>query len=412
MRVVTVSELNRHIREVLEGNPQLANVWVRGEITNLNYHPSGHVYLGLKDKRAAVRVVMFRSRASRLAFRLENGMEAVVRGYVGVYERSGQYQLYAEEVEPGGMGALYVALEQLKEKLEREGLFDPSRKRALPAMPRRVALVTSPVGAAINDMLTVLGRRWPLTTVVVAPVAVQGDAAPPQIAFALQLLNRRRAADVIIVGRGGGAPEELWAFNSEAVARAIAASAIPVVSAVGHERDVTVADLVADRRAPTPSAAAEMVVPDQAEVRRHLGVLRLRLVRGLHHRVRTLEQRLKRLEARRALADPVEWLYARRVERVGGLHRQLISSMKTVFDRDAARLSGVVGRLEAISPMNTLARGYAVCRLQGSDRALRGVAGLGPGTGLDIQLYAGRIFCTVDKTIETGVGTGGHTVKG
>lgn len=408
MRIITVSELNRYIREVLEGNPLLANVWVKGEITNLNYHPSGHVYLGLKDEQASVRVVMFRSRAARLAFRLENGMAAVVRGYVGVYERGGQYQLYAEEIEPGGLGALYAALEQLKQKLEQEGLFDPSRKRPLPAIPDRVALVTSPVGAAIKDMLTVLGRRWPLTSVVVAPVAVQGDAAPEQIAFALRLLNRRRAADVIIVGRGGGAPEELWAFNSELVARAIAASAIPVVSAVGHEKDVTVADLVADRRAPTPSAAAEMVVPDQAEVRRHLGVLRLRLVRGLHHQMQILEQRLKRLEARRALSQPVEWLCSRREERIDGLHRQLINSMKNVFNRDAARLSGAVGRLEAISPVNTLARGYAVCRLQGANRALLSASEVGPGDGLDVQLYEGRVLCTVDKTIETGVGAGGR----
>lgn len=408
MRIITVSELNRYIREVLEGNPLLANVWVKGEITNLNYHPSGHVYLGLKDEQASVRVVMFRSRAARLAFRLENGMAAVVRGYVGVYERGGQYQLYAEEIEPGGLGALYAALEQLKQKLEQEGLFDPSRKRPLPAIPDRVALVTSPVGAAIKDMLTVLRRRWPLTSVVLAPVAVQGDAAPGQIAFALKLLNRRRAADVIIVGRGGGAPEELWAFNSELVARAIAASAIPVVSAVGHEKDVTVADLVADRRAPTPSAAAEMVVPDQAEVRRHLGVLRLRLVRGLHHQMQILEQRLKRLEARRALSQPAEWFCSRREERIDGLHRQLINSMKNVFNRDAARLSGAVGRLEAISPVNTLARGYAVCRLRGDNRALLSASEVGPGDGLDIQLYEGRVYCTVDKTIETGVGTGGR----
>lgn len=412
MRIITVSELNRYIREVLEGNPQLANVWVKGEITNLKYHPSGHVYLGLKDKQASLRVVMFRSRAARLAFRLENGMAAVVRGYVGVYERSGQYQLYAAEIEPGGMGALYIALEQLKQKLEREGLFDPSRKRPLPAVPRRVALVTSPVGAAIKDMLTVLGRRWPLTSVVVVPVAVQGDAAPGQIASALRLVNLRRAADVIIVGRGGGAPEELWAFNAEAVARAIAASAIPVVSAVGHEKDVTVADLVADRRAPTPSAAAEMAVPDQSEVRRHLDVLRLRLVRGLYHHVQTLEQRLKRLEARRALAAPAEWLCARRGEKVDGLYRQLKGLVKNVFSRDTARLSGATGRLEAMSPVNTLARGYAVCRRRGADRALLDASGVGRGDGLDIQLYAGRILCIVDKTIETGVGTDGRTSEG
>lgn len=407
MRIITVSELNRYIREVLEGNPLLANVWVKGEITDLKYHPSGHVYLGLKDGQASVRVVMFRSRAARLAFRLENGMAAVVRGYVGVYERGGQYQLYAEEIEPGGLGALYAALEQLKQKLEQEGLFDPARKRPLPVMPDRVALVTSPVGAAINDMLTVLGRRWPLTAAVVVPVAVQGDAAPKQIAFALKLVNDRRAADVIIVGRGGGAPEELWAFNSELVARAIAASAIPVVSAVGHEKDVTVADLVADRRAPTPSAAAEMVVPDQAEVRRHLGILRLRLVRGLHQQMQTLEQRLQRLEARRALSEPVEWFCLRRQDSVDGLRRRLIGSMRNVFERDAARLSGALGRLEAVSPVNTLARGYAVCRRQGAGPALLRASEVIPGDGLDIQLYEGRIFCTVDKTLETGVGTGG-----
>lgn len=411
MRIVTVSELNRYIREVLEGNPFLANVWVKGEITNLKYHPSGHLYFGLKDHQAALRVVMFRSRASKLGFRLENGTAAVVRGYVGVYERDGQYQLYAEEVEPEGLGALYLALEQLKEKLEREGLFDPRRKRALPSVPNRVALVTSPVGAAVNDMLTVLGRRWPMAEVVIVPVAVQGETAPGQIAVALQQLSRIGAADVVIAGRGGGSPEELWAFNSEVVARAIAASTIPVVSAVGHEKDVTIADLVADRRAPTPSAAAELVVPDQTDVVRHLAILRLRLTRGVEEQLQSDWERLRRLQVRKGLAEPVKWLCQRRKESVDGFEQRLVNSMRNVFNRDGARLSTLIGRLDAVSPVNTLARGYSICRLPGGDRAVLDVSDVGLGDRVQVQLFRGQFFCTVDEKIETGVGTGGDASK-
>lgn len=407
MRIVTVSELNAYIRDILEGNSLLANVWVKGEITNLKYHPSGHLYFGLKDKQGAVKVVMFRSRASKLAFRLENGTAAVVRGYVGVYERDGQYQLYAEDVEPEGLGALYLALEQLKQQLEREGLFDSRRKRALPPVPGCVALVTSAVGAAVKDMLIVLQRRWPMAVVLIVPVAVQGEAAPDQIAAALYELSRTGAADVVIVGRGGGSPEELWAFNSELVARAIADSRIPVVSAVGHEKDVTIADLVADRRAPTPSAAAELVVPDQSDVRRHLAVLRLRLGRGLDQQLRGYRERLQRLQSRKGLADPQDWLCQRRKDIVDGFERRLVNSMRGAFDRDAARLSTLVGRLEAVSPINTLARGYSICRLAGTEKAVLDAAEVRTGDKMHVQLLRGQLFCTVNEKTETGVGTGG-----
>jgi exodeoxyribonuclease VII large subunit len=407
MRIVTVSELNAYIRELLEGNSVLANVWVKGEITNLKYHPSGHLYFGLKDKQAALRVVMFRSRASKLAFRLENGTAAVVRGYVGVYERDGQYQLYAEDVEPEGLGALYLALEQLKHKLEQEGLFDSRRKRALPPVPGRVALVTSGVGAAVRDMLTVLERRWPMATVFIVPVAVQGEAAPGEIVTALNELSRTGAADVVIVGRGGGSPEELWAFNSELVARAIAESRIPVVSAVGHEKDVTIADLVADRRAATPSAAAELVVPDQSDVRRHLTVLRLRLGRGMNQQLSGYRERLQRLQSRKGLAEPQEWLYQRRKDTVDGFERRLVNSMRGAFDRDAARLSTLVGRLEAISPVNTLGRGYSICRLADTEKAVLDAAEVRIGDHVQVQLLRGQLFCTVNEKSETGVGTVG-----
>ncbi|MBU4532145.1 MAG: exodeoxyribonuclease VII large subunit [Eubacteriales bacterium] len=407
MRIVTVSELNAYIRDILEGNSLLANVWVKGEITNLKYHPSGHLYFGLKDKQGAVKVVMFRSRASKLAFRLENGTVAVVRGYVGVYERDGQYQLYAEDVEPEGLGALYLALEQLKQQLEREGLFDSRRKRALPPVPGRVALVTSAVGAAVKDMLIVLQRRWPMAVVLIVPVAVQGEAAPDQIAAALYEVSRTGAADVVIVGRGGGSPEELWAFNSELVARAIADSRIPVVSAVGHEKDVTIADLVADRRAPTPSAAAELVVPDQSDVKRLLAVFRLRLGRGLDQQLRGYRERLQRLQSRKGLADPQDWLCQRRKDIVDGFERRLVNSMRGAFDRDAARLSTLVGRLEAVSPINTLARGYSICRLAGTEKAVLDAAEVRTGDKMHVQLLRGQLFCTVNEKTETGVGTGG-----
>ena len=306
MKVITVGQLNRYVKSLLEGNPHLADVYISGEISNFtNHYKSGHLYLSLKDDQALVKAVMFRGAASRLKFTPENGMKVIVRARVSLYEKDGAYQIYIEEMQPDGVGALQLAYEQLKARLAAEGLFDESRKRPLPRYPSRIGVITSPTGAAVRDILNILGRRYPLAEVVMVPVLVQGDGAPPQLCRALQLLNERQAADVIIIGRGGGSIEELWAFNDERVARAVAGSRIPVISAVGHETDFTICDFAADLRAPTPSAAAELAVPDQNELQVRLLHLRQRAAAAAEHRLREDTQRLLHLRQKRCLASPL-----------------------------------------------------------------------------------------------------------
>jgi len=339
---------------------------------------------------------MFRSQVSRLGVPLENGTTVVVRGYLGVYERSGEYQLYAQGAEAEGAGKLHAALERLKEKLQREGLFDPARKRALPALPDTVGVVTSPVGAALKDILTVMRRRWPLARVLLAPVSVQGETAPYEIAQAIRALNGAGGVDVIIVGRGGGAPEELAAFNTEVVARAIFESRIPVVSAVGHEKDVTVADLVADWRAPTPSAAAETVVPDQRAVYERLAAMESRLGRAVRNRLAVYRVRLEALRQRPVMVSP-GLLCRRRRQMVRGLEERLGGAIGRRTGEGRSRLAVLSGRLEALSPLQILARGYSICR-RADGRIVRNADGVSPGERVIILLHAGGLSCLVEET--------------
>ncbi|AZK59516.1 exodeoxyribonuclease VII large subunit [Candidatus Desulforudis audaxviator] len=396
MRIVSVRELTGYIKERLESDPFLAHVWVRGEVSACTRHPSGHLYFFLKDEAARIRVVMFRSQVSRLGVPLENGTTVVVRGYLGVYERNGEYQLYAQGAEAEGAGKLHAALERLKEKLQREGLFDPARKRALPALPDTVGVVTSPVGAALKDILTIMRRRWPPARVLLAPVSVQGETAPYEIAQAIRALNGAGGVDVIIVGRGGGAPEELAAFNTEVVARAIFESRIPVVSAVGHEKDVTVADLVADWRAPTPSAAAEAVVPDQRAVRERLAAVESRLGRAVRHRLAVYRVRLEALRQRPVMASPGV-LCRRRREVVRSLEERLGGAIGRRTGEGRSRLAVLSGRLEALSPLQVLARGYSICR-RADGRIVRDADGVSPGERVIIWLHAGGLSCLVEET--------------
>ncbi|MDI6906771.1 MAG: exodeoxyribonuclease VII large subunit [Thermoanaerobacterales bacterium] len=400
MRIVGVSELTAYLKERLEGDPFLANVWVRGEVCNCHYHSSGHVYFALREKGALLRAVMFRSRAGRHSFRLQNGLAVVARGAIGLYERDGQYQLYVEEVEPEGVGAYYAALEQLKARLQAEGLFDERRKRPLPALPLRIGLVTSPVGAAVRDVITIAAKRWPLAEIVLAPVSVQGDSAPYEIARGIRMLNGVDGIDVIVVGRGGGAPEELWAFNTEMVARAIFHSRVPVVSAVGHEKDVTIADLVADRRAATPSAAAELLCPDRMDVARYLTGLAHRLARAVNARLDRGQHRLSALLRSRALARPVETVCGQRHRAVDLLAVRLRRGAEAVISRRSADLGQAAARLDPLSPLATLARGYSICRREADGAILRDAAMVGVGEKVGVLLHSGRLRCTV-SAVET-----------
>ncbi|MCL6636227.1 MAG: exodeoxyribonuclease VII large subunit, partial [Peptococcaceae bacterium] len=389
MRILAVRELTQHVKSLLEKDYLLANVWVKGEVSNFKAHPSGHFYFTLKDEASTVRVVMFRSRTRLLPFRPENGMAVTVRGYVSVFERDGTYQLYAEEMEPDGTGALYLAFEQLKERLQREGLFDPKHKKALPLLPRRIGIVTSPTGAAIRDMVKIIGTRWPGREIVLVPVQVQGEAAPPAVARGIQLLNRLGGVDLIIVGRGGGSLEELWAFNTEIVARSIFQSSVPVISAVGHETDVTIADFVADARAATPSNAAEMAVPDKREMERYIQSLKGRLIRALEAKAGEGRRRLAACLASRVFARPVDAICGPGLQTLDFLNRRLAQGVRGAVEQEKGRLAVLAGRLQALSPLATLARGYSICTTPDGKRVISDAGSLEPGDRLAVRLHRG-----------------------
>ena len=304
MKIISVSQVTGYIKEKLESDLILNNLWIKGEISNFKHHSSGHMYFTLKDRNSALRCIMFKSRNQSLDFAPREGMAVVARGSIAVYERDGQYQLYIEEMLPQGIGALYSAFLQLKDKLEKEGLFAPERKKPLPAFPKKIGIVTSPTGAAVKDIITVMTRRYPQVHIILIPVAVQGHEAPAQIAEGIRLANSIEGLELIIVGRGGGSIEELWAFNTEEVARSIESSSLPVISAVGHQTDFTIADFIADMRAPTPSAAAELAVPDCLQVRKHLNVLTQRLVAEVRNNLAALKDRVDRATQSPFLKNP------------------------------------------------------------------------------------------------------------
>jgi len=396
MQIFTVQQLTGHIKEILENDRWLTNIWIKGEISNYKKATSGHIYFTLKDNHSCIRVVMFRSRARHLQCSPGNGLAVRVRGYVTVYERDGQYQLYAEQVEPDGTGALFAALEKLKQQLAAEGLFEQSKKIALPRFPRYIGIVTSPTGAAVRDMVHILRRRWPQINIILAPVAVQGEAAPREVARALDRLNRLNNVDLIIVGRGGGSLEELWAFNNEMVVRSIAASHIPVISAVGHETDFTLADLAADLRAPTPSAAAELAVPDRDELKRLVAMQKARLTRCLGQQIHSYQQRLNYCAKSRVLARPVDRLVEQRRQIVDTLERQLSGGTRTITNSLNNRLALLAGRLDALSPLATLARGYSYA-LDPAGKVLRDARQVQVGDPVKVHLHLGAIKCMVKE---------------
>ena len=393
-QILSVTELNTLIKDLLESEPLLSNICVRGELSNYKIYPSGHHYFTLKDSESSLRCVMFKSSAQRLRFRPENGMSVTVFGRVAVYPRDGAYQLYCAQIMPEGAGDLQVAFEQLKKKLEGEGLFDASHKKPLPMFPDRIAVITSSAGAAVHDMIRILGRRWPLAKLIVLPVRVQGAEAPPEIAGAIRYANEFQVADLIITGRGGGSMEDLWAFNDERVARAIYASQIPVISAVGHEPDVTISDYVADRRASTPSNAAEIAVPDAREIRELLSSCEIRSMQAMRKKLSSLRDRLENLQNKRVMTAPTAQFDNRRME-LDHMRDRLTSAEERKLARCRERFVGLTASLDAMSPLRVLTRGYTIAAAEDGS-CVKSVAELTAGQRLRLSFSDGSADCRVE----------------
>lgn len=392
---LSVSELNARIKGLIESDPVLGSVYVRGELSNYKVYPSGHHYFTLKDAESSLRCVMFRSAASKLRFRPDSGMRVTAWGRVAVYPRDGAYQLYCEGLMPEGAGDLQVAYEQLKAKLADEGLFDPSHKKPIPRYPERIAVITSSAGAAVHDIIRVLRKRWPVAKVVLLPVRVQGVEAPPEIAGALRYANKYRVADVIITGRGGGSIEDLWAFNDERVARAIYASELPVISAVGHEPDVTIADFVADLRAATPSNAAELVAPDMSELRDALRSAAARLDQAVDRGLSQRRAALTELSSRRVMQSPTGFIDQRRLE-LDSIRLRLDAAATGRLNRERQEFARLAAKLDALSPLKVLGRGYSIA-LDAEGRAVRESGQLKAGDKLDLRLSCGGAKCLVES---------------
>lgn len=394
--VLSVSQLNRYIKMNFDADENLANIFISGEISNFtNHYRTGHLYFTLKDDSAAVRAVMFNSSAKRLKFMPEDGMKVIARGRVSVYEASGQYQLYVDDMQPDGVGALNLAYEQLKEKLQKEGLFSEHHKKPLPPYPEKVGVITSPTGAAVRDIINVLGRRFPYAEIVFCPVLVQGDGAHLQLTDAVNLFNSERAADVIIIGRGGGSIEDLWEFNDEGLARAVYNSDIPVISAVGHETDFTICDFVADMRAPTPSAAAELAVPDANELQYALSALKNRMFLNVSSGIADRRSRLEYLTSKGALKSPDEML-SNRSQRLDTAFSKMLSSYENSIGGKKVEFISAATALSKLDPMSVLMRGFAFV----SDKSGKNVCSsqaLAKGDKINVRFHDGSAVCEVKE---------------
>lgn len=443
-QIFSVKHLTRYIKDAFDLDEVLQDVWVRGELSNFVHHSRGHMYFTVKDEESKIKGVMFAGYNRYLKFIPKNGTRVLIRGSVSVYERDGQYQLYAKEMQPDGIGSLYMAFEQLKEKLEGEGLFAERWKKSIPAYPSRVGVITSPTGAAIRDIITTIRRRYPAADILLHPVAVQGEHAAPSICAAIRRMNERSDVDVLIVGRGGGSIEELWAFNEEAVARSIFASRIPVISAVGHETDFTIADFVADVRAATPTAAAEIAVPHMQEIQRHLEALSGRLSTSLRHQVRRLRERLERMQRSYVLRQPERHVMqynqeldrlTQRLLRAGGtyhiqkqaqwkeMHRHLLQhnpavavqrasdrvadrtqrlhrAMEALLKEKGAQIDRHIDKLDALSPLKVMRRGYSLVfkQTEEGEQLVTTVAQAAEGERISVRLADGTLLCRVEET--------------
>lgn len=395
-KVLTVSQLNKYVKLVLDSDKNLNSLFISGEISNLKINSfSGHMYFSLKDENATVKCVMFKSSAQRLKFIPNEGMKVICRGSVTVYERDGQYQLILNDMQPDGAGSIAVAFEQLKGKLSAEGLFDHDKKRQIPKFPKTVAVITSKTGAAVRDILNILGRRWQLADVLLCPVSVQGDKAASQMIEALNYVNGNRLSDVIIIGRGGGSAEDLWCFNDESLARAVAASNIPVISAVGHETDFTICDFAADLRAPTPSAAAELAVPDHDEMDSLLDGLSDRLKFSVSQIVAKQDDRLKAVMSYRSVKD-ISSVFSTHDLRLDNIKGRMDLSFKHYCSESESKLASLISKLDALDPIKTLMRGYSVVKHNGD--VVNSVSQIKENDKLTLNFSDGIAVCNVEST--------------
>lgn len=394
--VLTVTEVNKYIKEIISKDIILSNLWVKGEISNYKYHYSGHMYFTLKDEKSLIKCVMFKFNASRMNFKLENGMKVVIKGYISVFERDGQYQLYAEEIQPEGLGGLYLAFEQLKKKLEKEGLFDQSKKKKIPFLPQSIGIITSPTGSVIRDIIHVISRRFNNVHLKIMPVQVQGEPAAGQIAGAIKRFNEQGCVDVIILARGGGSLEELWAFNEEVVAKSIYESSIPIISAIGHETDYTISDFVADVRAPTPSAAAEIVVPEKLALKEKLMSMDSRMKRALSRNLSSGRMDYEKLRER-VFRQPYNRVYQEKLN-VDGLSRYIYKWAMAIKDKSKYQLSALAGKLNSLSPLNVLSRGYAIVQSQEDGKLIKSILDIKQSDRLMVSISDGKIDCEVKGT--------------
>ena len=394
-QILSITQLNEYIRNMMDTDPRLAQVAVRGEVSNYKLYPSDHHYFTLKDEGGALRCVMFKGNAIRLRFRPENGMKLIAMGRVSVYPRDGVYQLYCTALAVDGIGDLYTAFEQLKKKLSAQGLFDPSHKQTLPQYPGTIGIVTSSAGAAVHDMLRILRKRYPLVQVRLLPVRVQGEEAPGEIAAAIRYANRYQLADLLIVGRGGGSLEDLWAFNEEIVAKAIFDSRIPVISAVGHEPDITISDYVADLRAATPSNAAELAVPDQDALRQSLDAMLSTMEGALSRQLKAAAQHLNILSRSTVLQSPTGYI-DQRVKAVQLLKSRMTASQNQAIARCKERCISSAAKLDAMSPLKVLSRGYTMAQ-NAQGNVIRKAEQITVGETLRLHFFDGKILATVTE---------------
>lgn len=396
--VLTVSAVNRYIKESMARDLILSNLFIRGEISNFKSHSSGHMYFTLKDENSLVKCVMFKTHNSCLRFMPENGMKVIIRGYISVFERDGQYQLYAEEMQSDGIGNLHIAFEQLKKKLLNEGLFDQELKKKIPFLPKSIGIITSATGSVIRDIINVLDRRFYNYNLKILPVKVQGESASREISRAISKLNRLGCVDVIILARGGGSLEELWPFNEEIVARSIFDSTIPVISAVGHETDYTISDFAADLRAPTPSAAAEIVMPEKLALKNKIRDLNLRLINSLLRNVRQKRERLGKLADAAVFRQPYDRIYQERMK-LDILNKDLRKSVLSEHERAKAKLGFLIGKLDALSPLTILSRGYGVVKSKEKGTLIKSINDVDSGNEIEVSIRDGKLHCVVKNKI-------------